>query len=80
MTVDIYSTPQCGYCKQLKAMLTERKIPFTNHDVTTSEENLAEMQNLTHGGMSVPVTVVDKGTPKQKVVVGYDDAAALLKL
>lgn len=80
MTIDIYSTPQCGYCKQLKAVLTEKKIPFTNHDVTTSEGDLAEMQNLTNGGMSVPVTVVDKGTPKQKVAVGYDDAAALLKL
>ena len=80
MTIDIYSTLQCGYCKQLKVVLTERKIPFTNHDVTTTEEDLAEMQNLTNGGMSVPVMVTDKGTPTQKVVVGYDDAAALLKI
>lgn len=80
MTIDIYSTPQCGYCKQLKAVLTDKKIPFTNHDVTTSEDDLAEMQNLTNGGMSVPVTVVDKGTANQKVAVGYDDAAKLLKL
>jgi len=80
MTIYIYSTPQCGYCKQLKSVLTERKIPFTNHDVTVSEEDLAEMQNLTNGGMSVPVTVVDKGTPKQQVAVGFDSALSLLKL
>lgn len=80
MTIDIYSTPQCGYCKQLKNVLTGKKIPFTNHDVTTSEEDLMEMQNLTNGAMSVPVVVTDKGTPKQKVLVGYDDAAKLLKL
>lgn len=80
MTIDIYSTPQCGYCKQLKSVLAEKKIPFTNHDVTTSEDDLAEMQNLTNGGMSVPVTVVDKGTAQQQVVVGYNDAATLLKV
>ena len=80
MMIDIYSTPQCGYCKQLKTVLTGKKIPFTNHDVTVSEEDLAAMQNLTNGGMSVPVTVMDKGTPTQKVVVGYDGAAKLLKL
>lgn len=80
MTIDIYSTPQCGYCKQLKAALTEKRVSFTNHDVTTSEEDLAEMQNLTNGGMSVPVTVIDKGTPKQKVAIGYDDAAKILDI
>lgn len=77
-TYDIYSTPTCGYCKQLKAVLQDMKITFTNHDVTTSEKDLTEMQALTDGGMSVPVFVVDKGTEHQRVAQGFDDAKWLL--
>jgi glutaredoxin 3 len=80
MTIDLYTTPTCGYCRQLKALLQEKKIAYTAHDVTTSEKDLNEMQQMTNGGTSVPVTVVDKGTPKQQVAVGFDGAVSLLKL
>lgn len=80
MTIDLYTTPTCGYCKQLKAVLQEKKIAYIAHDVTTSEKDFNVMQEVTNGGTSVPVIVVDKGTPKQKVAVGFDDAMTLLKL
>ncbi|PJA67968.1 NrdH-redoxin [Candidatus Peregrinibacteria bacterium CG_4_9_14_3_um_filter_49_12] len=80
MSIDLYTTPTCGYCKQLKAVLQEKKIAYVAHDVTTSEKDFNVMQEVTNGGTSVPVTVIDKGTPKQQVAVGFDDAMALLKL
>jgi hypothetical protein len=38
------------------------------------------MKQITNGGTSVPVTVVDKDTEQQKVAVGYGDAVKLLKV
>ncbi|MBI1812317.1 glutaredoxin family protein [Candidatus Peregrinibacteria bacterium] len=77
-TFDLYTTPQCGYCKQLKTIMQERKISYSNHDVTISESDVADMQTLTDGGTSVPVLVVDKGTEHQQVAQGLNDAQWLL--
>lgn len=73
-SITIYSTPSCGYCKQLKTYLSEKKIGFTNHDVTTDDSALQNMQKLTNGGTSVPVIVFNEGKPDQEVQVGYDSA------
>lgn len=78
MTIDIYTTPQCGFCKQLKAMLQEQRVPYIEHDVTRSEEALQEMQEITNGAMSVPVVVTNGGTPEQKYAVGFEEARKLL--
>ncbi|PIR49908.1 NrdH-redoxin [Candidatus Peregrinibacteria bacterium CG10_big_fil_rev_8_21_14_0_10_54_7] len=80
MSIDLYTTPTCGYCMQLKVVLQEKKIAYSAHDITTSEKDFNIMQEVTNGCTSVPVTVIDKGTPKQQVAVGFDDAMALLKL
>ena len=72
-TVDIYSTPTCGFCKMLKSFLSERNIPFTDHDVTVTEEARDEMMGLSGGSMSVPVIVFDKGKESQAVQIGYDE-------
>lgn len=79
-TIDIFTTPQCGFCKQIKALLKENNLAYSEHDVTSSEEALKEMQTLTSGAMSVPVVVVDKGENSQGVSVGFDEAKELLKL
>lgn len=79
-TVDIYTTPQCPFCKQLKIVLDKKGISYTAHDVASDEAALNEMQTLTNGVMSVPVTVLDKGQKDQKVVIGYSDALAALNL
>ncbi len=33
MTVTMYSTPWCGYCRRLKRQMEEAGIPFTEIDV-----------------------------------------------
>lgn len=79
-TIDIYTTPQCGFCKQLKALLKQEGTPFTEHDVTRSEQILVEMQTLSGGALSVPVVVVAKGTKEQAVAIGFEEAKNLLGL
>lgn len=71
-TVTIYSTPTCGFCKQLKAFLSEKNISFTDHDVTTDESAREEMGKLTNGGMAVPVIAFNLGQPDQEVQIGFD--------
>ena len=78
--IDIYTTPQCDFCKALKAKLDEKKIAYTSHDVTASEKDLADMRELSGGAMSVPVTVLNKGTEKQQVLLGFPDAVVALGL
>lgn len=78
MTIDIYTTPQCGFCKQLKFLLNAEGRTYMTHDVTISEEDLQEMKALTDGAMSVPVLVLDKGKDTQRVGVGFEEARKLL--
>ena len=79
-TIDIYTTPQCGFCKALKAKLDEKKIAYSSHDVTANNKNLSDMRELSGGAMSVPVTVLNKGAKDQQVLLGYPDAVKVLKL
>lgn len=55
-SVTIYSAAWCGYCKQAKAYLTGRGIPFTERDVDQSDAAKAEYRNL--GGRGVPIILV----------------------
>ena len=80
MTIDIYTTPQCGFCQQLKKLLEEENMPYTAFDITSDAKALEEMTQLVPGNMSVPVTVLEKGTPDQKVAIGFEEAKKLLQL
>ncbi len=73
-TIDIYSTPQCGFCQILKSKLDTENISYNSHDISQDEKAFAEMQELTRGVMSVPVTVLDKKTEIQQVLIGYPDS------
>lgn len=64
--VKIYSTPTCPFCHRAKAYLTERGIEFEDHDVSSDQEALAQMIDLS-GQMGVPVIAVG-----DQVVVGFD--------
>ena len=66
MTVTVYSTPTCPYCKQAKEFLKQKGIPFNDLDVTTDQKLVEEMIKKS-GQMGVPVIDVD-GT----IIVGFD--------
>jgi glutaredoxin 3 len=65
----IYTTPTCPYCKQTKAYLDEKKIKYTNFDVTSDSAKAQEMIDKS-GQMGVPVLDIEG-----KIIVGFDKVA-----
>jgi glutaredoxin 3 len=65
----IYTTPTCPFCHQAKDYLTEKKIVFTNYDVTTDNDKAQEMIDKS-GQMGVPVLDIEG-----KIIVGFDREA-----
>ncbi len=75
-TVTVYSTQTCPWCHRTKEYLTQKKVNFTDVDVTQDREKAKEMIQKS-GQMGVPVIVVD-----DEVIVGFDQKkldAALVK-
>lgn len=58
--VIIYSIPQCPYCAELKELLIKEDIPFTDIDVSLTE-NDAEYQRIHKITKSDEVPVVSIG-------------------
>lgn len=69
MTVKVYSTPTCPYCKLTKEFLTEQKVSFTDINVADNPTAANEMVKLS-GQMGVPVIDVDS-----KIIVGWNKGA-----
>ena len=67
MSVKIYSTPGCPYCKQAKTFFEKNKVEFEDIDVSKDDLALEEMKRKS-GSMSVPVIDVD-----EKILVGFDE-------
>jgi len=74
--IKIYSTPFCPYCVTLKDYLKEKKVDFTDVDVSSDEKARDEMVELS-GQIGVPVVNIDG-----QIVVGFDKEAidGILKL
>ncbi|MBI4438232.1 glutaredoxin family protein [Candidatus Uhrbacteria bacterium] len=66
MTITVYSTPTCPFCKQLKAFLKDHDVAFKDIDVSTDQALAQEMIDKS-GQMGVPVLEVDG-----QIVVGFD--------
>ena len=64
--VKVYSTPTCPYCVRLKAYLDSKGIQYEHFDVSSNEEKLQEMINIS-GQSGVPVIDIDG-----EVIVGFD--------
>jgi glutaredoxin-like YruB-family protein len=66
MTITVYSTPTCPYCKMAKAFLKEHDVAFKDVDVSADREEAAKMIKLS-GQMAVPVIDVDG-----ELIIGFD--------
>lgn len=71
MTITIYSTPTCPYCKMAKEFLDEHSISYTDVDVSI-DQKAAEMMVEKSGQMGVPVIVVQKEDDTEVVLLGFD--------
>lgn len=69
MTIKIYSTPTCPYCKLVKEFLKEKDIAFVDIDVSADPQSANEMVKKS-GQMGVPVIDIDG-----QVIVGWNKGA-----
>ncbi len=68
MAVTVYTTPTCPWCKQAKALLESKGVPYLEVDVTKDRRLVEELQGIS-GQLGVPVT-----TDGATVVVGFNKA------
>jgi glutaredoxin 3 len=58
-TVEIYTSPFCGYCHRAKALLAGKGIEFTEIDVIGTPGARQEMERRSGGGRTVPQIFID---------------------
>jgi glutaredoxin 3 len=71
-TVEIYTSPFCGYCHRAKTLLSSKKVTFTEIDVMSTPGARREMERRSGGGRTVPQVFID-GRP----IGGSDQLAEL---
>lgn len=69
MTITIYSTPTCPYCKLVKDYLKEKNIAYKDIDVASDPSAANEMVKKS-GQMGVPVIDIDG-----QIIVGWNKGA-----
>jgi glutaredoxin 3 len=53
-SVEIYTTPLCGYCHAAKRLLTQKGVTYQEIDVSRDPELRAAMSRRANGGRTVP--------------------------
>jgi len=71
-SVEIYTSPLCGYCHAAKRLLKQKNVQFTEMNVAMNPGKRQEMLGRANGRHTVPQIFVGKTH-----VGGYDELAAL---
>ncbi|SNR36669.1 glutaredoxin 3 [Puniceibacterium sediminis] len=53
-TVEIYTSPLCGYCHAAKRLLSQKGVSFSEVDVLANPDRKPEMIQRAHGARTVP--------------------------
>lgn len=72
MTVTVYSTTTCPYCKMLKSYLEEKGVSFTEKLIDQDDAAREEMTAVSGGFLGVPFIVVTKDNGAKESIVGFD--------
>ncbi len=71
-TIEIYTSPLCGYCHAAKRLLNDKGASFAEIDVAANPKRRQEMMGRANGRHTVPQIFISG-----KHIGGYDDMAAL---
>ena len=71
-SVEIYTSPMCGFCHAAKRLLSQKNVSFAEIDIARQPNKRAEMMQRANGGRTVPQIFI--GTTH---VGGCDDLYAL---
>lgn len=72
VTVEIYSSPFCGYCRAAKRLLSHKGISFQETDISREPHRRAEMMERSNGGRTVPQIFING-----EAIGGCDELYAL---
>jgi len=72
MTITVYSTTTCPYCKMLKDFFNEKAIVFTEKLVDQDDVAREEMTKDSGGFLGVPFTVITDDDGSKETIVGFD--------
>jgi len=71
-TVEIYTSPLCGYCHAAKRLLAEKGVTYIEYDVARDPTKRQEMLGRANGRHTVPQIFIGATH-----VGGFEDMAAL---
>lgn len=71
MTITIYSTTTCGFCKMLKKYLDEKQISYVEKLADTDESLAKELFEKSHQ-LAVPYTIIEKDDGTKAEILGFD--------
>mgnify|MGYP001030618407 CR=1 FL=1 len=71
-SIEIYTTPACGYCHAAKRLLQAKGQSFAETDISAQPAKRAEMMQRASGRRTVPQIFIDGAH-----VGGFDDINAL---
>lgn len=71
-TIEIYTSPTCGYCHAAKRLLTQKGVTFSEINVLAEPDKRPEMERRANGRRTVPQIFIG-GTH----IGGCDDLYAL---
>ena len=69
MSVALYSTPSCSYCRLAKDWLAQRNVRFEEYDISRDSRRAEEVVRKS-GQMGVPVIDVNG-----QIIIGFNTAA-----
>ena len=71
-SIEIYTSPTCGYCHAAKRLLAQKGVTYAETDVVRQPERRVEMMQRANGRRTVPQIFIDG-----RHVGGCDDLYAL---
>lgn len=71
-SVEIYTSPLCGFCHAAKRLLNQKNVQFTEFNVAINPDKRQEMLTRANGRHTVPQIFIG-----ETHVGGYDDLAAM---
>jgi len=66
MSITLYSTPSCAYCRIAKDYFKTKGVPFTEHNVASDQRKAEEMVRKS-GQMGVPVIDING-----RIIIGFN--------
>ena len=70
--IEVFSSPQCGYCDRAKALLTEKSAAFIERDVAADEAHRQDLMARLPRSRSLPQIFIDGAH-----IGGYEDLCLL---